>query len=360
MENTVAIALSGGVDSLFSALLLKHRGLPLFGIHFITGFEKTAPLNQGDSTPEGPGFEMENHPLKAMEEGLGFPIKILDIRGEFKREVVDYFVAEYAKGRTPNPCMVCNAKIKFGTLLSRANLLGATRLATGHYAKIIADDQGRFHLFRGADPIKDQSYFLSLLNQAQLSSAIFPLENLTKKDVRRMAGEQGLNPVLSSESQDICFIQECSYRDFLSLQPEFSSRAGSIVDRSGRQIGAHQGLHSYTVGQRRGINIPASEPYYVIQMIPEENILVVGHREDLLVSECRVAKINWIGEKPLSEMEAFTQVRYRHEAVPSRIIPTGEDTATVCFREPQAAVTPGQGAVFYDKNEVLGGGWIES
>jgi tRNA-specific 2-thiouridylase len=359
MKEPVAIAVSGGVDSLVSAFLLKQQGFPLFGIHFLTGFEKTGPLPEDSIQNTGQDSKAQGNALQALGDQLGIPVKSLDIREEFKARVVDYFISEYAKGRTPNPCMVCNPEIKFGTLLNVARSAGANRLATGHYAKVTRDEKGRFHLFRGADPEKDQSYFLAFLNQARLASAIFPLGDLTKAHVVEMARKQGLNPIFSNESQDICFIQGCSYRDFLFHQPGFSSKPGPIADLSGKILGSHQGLHRYTIGQRRGINLPAPNPYYVLRMIPGENKLVVGQKQDLLVSRCRVAKINWIMEKPVSGMELHTRVRYRHEAVPSSVVLTGDDTATVFFREPQAAVTPGQGAVFYSNDEVLGGGWIE-
>jgi tRNA-specific 2-thiouridylase len=359
MKQPVAIAVSGGVDSLVSAFLLKQQGIPLFGIHFITGFEKTGPLLKDWIKAEGQDSDSQGNAFKAMGDQLGIPVKTLDMREAFKKRVVDYFISEYAKGRTPNPCMVCNPEVKFGALLNEARSLGATRLATGHYAKITRDEKGRFHLFRGADPGKDQSYFLAFLNQARLSSAMFPLEDLTKAEVIEIARQQGLNPVFTRESQDICFIQDGSYRDFLFQQPGFDSLPGPIVDLLGKTLGHHQGLHRYTIGQRRGINLPAQNPYYVIRLIPNENKLVVGQKQDLPVSECRVAKINWIMEKPVSGMDVHTRVRYRHEAVPSKVMLTGDDSGTVFFREPQAAVTPGQAAVFYAHDEVLGGGWIE-
>ena len=344
MEQKIAVALSGGVDSLVSAWLLKQQNYRLFGIHFITGFEDPATETN----------------IASISDQLSLPVTTVDIRDEFKQHVVDYFISAYQTGRTPNPCIVCNSRIKFGVLLEIAIKMGAARLATGHYAGIGRDDQGGMHLYRGTDPIKDQSYFLAFLTSAQLARACFPLSDLAKTDVIRLAKSHGLKPADRNESQDICFIRGCSYAEFLSRMPGFAAGQGPILDMNGKEIGRHPGLHHFTVGQRRGINVPFSEPYYVIRMDVGKNQLVVGVKDDLLSSGCRVSGINWIAESPESPMDVWTQVRYRNKPVPSTLVPTGEKSATVHFKHPQAAITPGQGAVFYRKNEVLGGGWIEN
>ncbi len=219
---------------------------------------------------------------------------------------------------------------------------------------------GRFHLLRGIDRKKDQSYFLAFMTQKQLARACFPLGKMTKSDVQRLAKEKGLRPEIKKESQDICFIKDNRYGDFLLQQRDFKAKPGNIVDIKGNILGRHNGLHLFTIGQRRGINCPASEPYYVVRIDIKQNQLVVGLKKDLLSSSCRVSKINWIIEKPSSPLDVYTRVRYRHNAVRSRLIPNGETSATIVFNTPQSAVTPGQGAVFYKDDEVIGGGWIDA
>jgi tRNA-specific 2-thiouridylase len=273
--------------------------------------------------------------------------------------VVDYFVKTYQRGKTPNPCLVCNPSIKFGTVLSAARERGVSCLATGHYARTETDENGRFRLFKGADHQKDQSYFLGFLSQEQLKAACFPLGNMTKAAVRKLAEETGLHPLSKEESQDVCFIKGTTYGEFLARQKSFEPRPGPIEDVSGNVLGQHNGLHLFTIGQRRGIHCPASEPYYVVRIDILNNRLVVGFKKDLFSSECRVSGINWIGGGPASPITAHIRLRYRHKAVPSLVFPIGKDTAIVKFKEAQSAVTPGQGAVFYREDEVLGGGWIE-
>jgi tRNA-specific 2-thiouridylase len=362
MKKTVAVALSGGIDSLVSACLLSEMGYDVIGIHFVTGFE---PLPASAESPSDRcrGIDETIFRHKAdfarIERHLGIRVEVVDISAEFRQTVVDYFISAYASGRTPNPCLVCNRSIKFKTILNFAKTLGAEKLATGHYAGIREDENGLFHLFRGMDPVKDQSYFLAFLTQSQLAAAVFPLGGMKKKDVISWANSRNLAPVHRSESQDICFIQDATYGDFLSRQADFKPRPGLITDIQGRVLGSHKGLHLYTIGQRRGINCPAADPYYVVRMDPDENLLVVGSKDDLLFSGCRVAGINWIGIIPEPSSDLYTQVRYRHGAVKSRVIPVGTGEADVVFHHSQSAITPGQGAVFYRNDEVLGGGFIE-
>jgi len=271
---------------------------------------------------------------------------------------VDYFTAAYRNGETPNPCLVCNPAIKFGALLDEARRLGASRLATGHYARVEKRQGMRYRLRRGVDESKDQSYFLSRLTQAQLARACFPLGALTKANVKALAATEKLQPLTRQESQDVCFIRDTSYADFLIRTTGIRPQPGDIVDTAGHRVGSHSGLHRYTVGQRRGINCPASEAYYVIRIDTRSNRLVVGSKDELVVESCRVTGINWITAIPESPITARTRIRYRHIAVPSTVSPVGHDAAVVRFAEPQAAVTPGQGAVFYQGDEVVGGGWI--
>ena len=351
MKPTIAVAMSGGVDSLTAAYLLKRQGYPVFGIHFISGYESPVDVC-------GSNIDCVREKFFRLGEQIEITVKVMDCRTEFKQNVVDYFVSTYLSGHTPNPCLTCNPKIKFGKLLQSVIQQGAERLATGHYARVRADDSGKFHLLKGMDPRKDQSYFLARLTQAQLAKACFPLGCLTKSEVKRIAHAEGLRPVMESESQDICFIKNEPYQTFLAAQPRFETAEGPIVDRDGNTIGRHPGLHSFTIGQRRGINCPAAEPYYVIRIDREANRLVVGSKQDLLRSECRVVDINWIQAVPRNPQKVYTRVRYRTKEVPSTVIPQDDRTVIVRFQTPQAAVTPGQGAVFYQEDEILGGGWI--
>lgn len=362
MPETIAIALSGGIDSLMTAALLKDQGYHLIGVHFLTGFEtayqKEAVLRTTAGDFETMADQARRH-LAPMVAQLDIPLHILDLRAEFKQHVVDYFVQSYQGGKTPNPCQKCNPSIKFGLLFEAAERLGATRLATGHYARLKPAKDGRMRLFRGVDNTKDQSYFLARLSQAQLNIAFFPLGEYTKDQTRQMAHRKGIRPAASQESQDICFIKNGTYGEFLEQQPGFNAKPGPIVDLEGNRLGTHNGLYLFTIGQRRGINCPSSEPYYVARIDVSQNTLVVGRKTDLSAEAFKVQAINWIIHRPDSSIPVTVRVRYRHQAVPATLVPIGGDQAEVIFDEPQSAVTPGQGAVFYDKDEVLGGGWIQ-
>ncbi len=351
MRKTTAVALSGGIDSLMAACFLKEQGQDVIGIHFATGFETALSHTQ---------HPLANSRLKILDLGkqLGIPLEIVDIRAEFQDKVVDYFTRTYKKGQTPNPCMRCNPTIKFGKILSYAHVLGAQRLATGHYAKIKKDPDGKFHLHKGRDDQKDQSYFLARLTQQQLGNACFPLGAMKKSDVKQIAAQKGLRPVTRDESQDVCFIKHSSYGEFLSAQEGFEPRPGLIENVDRQVIGKHNGLHLFTIGQRRGINCPAAQPYYVIRLDVERNLLTVGAKKDLLSSECNVVEINWIGKAPTVPMDAHTRIRYRSKEAASMILPQDKSTAIVRFKKPQTAITPGQCAVFYQGDEILGGGWI--
>lgn len=344
MTGPVAIAVSGGVDSLVSAYLLKQQHIDIFGIHFLTGYEKAV--------------EPESTKIQDLCRQLDMPVVIVDLKTQFKEMVVDYFTAAYQNGKTPNPCLVCNPAIKFGVLLKEARRMGASRLATGHYARVTEGRGGRYRLRKGVDENKDQSYFLSRLTQDQLARACFPLGTWNKEQVRSLAAEKQLLPVTRQESQDVCFIRDRNYTDFLLRTTGICPQPGDIVDTGGRRVGTHNGLHRYTVGQRRGINCPASQPYYVVRIDTQSNHLVVGGKDDLVARQCRVAGINWTAGLPGGPIAVDTRIRYRHRAVPSMVSPVGHDGAVVRFYQPQSAVTPGQGAVFYQGDEVVGGGWI--
>jgi tRNA-specific 2-thiouridylase len=345
VNRTIAVAVSGGVDSMIAAYLLKQEYPQVFGLHFLTGFEP-------------PPAEHSRQAAQSIGGQLGIPVHVVDLSADFKRNVVDYFSATYLSGETPNPCVICNPSIKFGVLLRFAQGLGADCLATGHYAVVRQDPSGRYRLLKAADRRKDQSYFLARLTQAQLAETRFPLGSLTKADVREVAARGGLKPPATQESQDVCFIKAGSYPEFIAAMSGRPSEPGLIETTEGDVIGEHQGLHAFTVGQRRGIKCPAAEPYYVVRLDTARNRLVVGPKKDLLTAECRVAAINWIRPPPKEPLRVNARVRYRTRETPATLIPLTEESARLRFDPPQPAVTPGQAAVFYDGDEVLGGGFI--
>ncbi len=349
MKTKIAVALSGGIDSLTAAFLLRQREEEVIGLHFRTGYEPY-PASRSRSK------------AAALSERLAIPVYYEDVSCEFKQLVVDYFISGYRAGLTPNPCVVCNPQIKFGVLLDRARRHGAERLATGHYAAVRRDPTGWFRLFKGKDAAKDQSYFLFALRQEQLARACFPLSQMTKREVRLLAAEQRLVPLEKTESQDVCFISGEEYTAFLKRCDPGILRPGPITTPGGRVIGEHPGIAAFTIGQRRGIQCPAAAPYYVVGKDPNARSLVVGHREDLYASGCRVVGVNWIAPPPEGSRPARTRLRYRSPETPARLVPCSPDFSVIdlLFDTPQLAVAPGQAAVFYDGDEVLGGGFIES
>jgi tRNA-specific 2-thiouridylase len=345
-KETVAVAVSGGVDSMVTALLLKQQGHSVLALHMI--------LRPED--PPEPGKQ-----IKELTARLGVTLHLVDLRLAFQKQVIEPFVDAYRKGMTPNPCVVCNPRIKFSLLQEKAIELGANSLATGHYARILFDSsQGILRLFRGRDRAKDQSYFLYGLNQLRLGRTFFPLGDYRKRDVRQLAAEAGMGGYYRAESQEICFISGRDYRDFLAGQlGRDLPGPGPVLDLEDRRLGKHKGIHRYTIGQRRGIGIPASTPYYVVGLEPESNIVRVGRKSDLRRRELLVKNVNWIAmSPPSSNFEALVQVRSRHREAPA-MVEVGEEHSLISFFEPQEAITPGQSGVFYHDEEVLGGGIIE-
>lgn len=337
------MALSGGVDSAVAASLLMAEGYEVFGVH----------LFLAETSPPG------EH-LTALAQALGISLAVLDLRPEFGKLVVDYFLSAYGRGRTPNPCVRCNASIKFGVVWNKVRDLGASHLATGHYVRLGRGPAGDFALFRGADQAKDQSYFLCQLSRQVLPHLMFPLGDLTKPEVRRRARELNL-PLVEScrESQEICFIKDPRYLDFIRRRQGCLGPGGDVVDRQGRLVGRHRGLACYTVGQRRGLGLPGPEPYYVLEIQPEANRLVVGVKVELFSAGLRASQVNWLIEPPVVDVSATAVIRYRHPGVPARITSVGADQVEVLFATPQAAVAPGQAVAFYRGDRLLGGGWIE-
>lgn len=332
----VAVALSGGVDSFVAALLLKEQGHDVFGVHM-----------QVSDDPRGVEAS------RKAAEFLGIGHHVLDLREAFERLVVEPFLRSYLEGRTPNPCVLCNERAKFELLKGFALGLGAEAFATGHYVRK-GTWQGRETLWRGRDGRRDQSYFLWRLTQEHLRGVIFPLGDYTKEEVRRLASSKGYVP--PGESREICFIRG-DYRRFIEDRLGGEVKPGPIVDREGRVLGWHLGVHRFTVGQRHGLGLRASRPYYVIG-IEGNRVVVVGSEEDLYSRRLRAHGVNWIwGEPPGEEFSALGQIRYRHRAAPCWVKVEGD--GLYCeFSEPQRAITPGQALVLYDGERLLGGAWI--
>ena len=340
MKQKVAIALSGGIDSLLAGHLLKQSGTDLFGIHFITGYEK------------------ERKNISFVSKQLDIPIQQVDLSDGFEKRVVSYFVSTYLAGKTPNPCVMCNKAIKFGALWEAARTFGADRIATGHYAITSPDRHGRTRLFKGVDSQKEQSYFLSMLSPDLLAKGVFPLGRYTKSEVKKTALTENLEPVEKKESQDICFIHHGDAGRFIAWKTGITETKGDIVKSDGTVMGEHDGVFKFTVGQRRKINCPGPEPYYVKTIDPRNNTLVIGTRDEILKKSFYIDSFNRISSDLEFPFRAVTKIRYNHPGARSIVVKEGE-RYKVEFEEPQHAVAPGQTAVFYKNNEVLGGGIIQ-
>lgn len=355
-----AVAMSGGVDSSVAAALLQAEGRAVIGVTMnLFARPEGACDPAGTRSCCGAGARRD---AGAVAAALGIPYYVADFRRTFERAVIDDFIAEYARGRTPNPCLRCNRFLKFGPLLRRAGRLGAETLATGHYARLETDPaSGRRLLLKGADPDKDQSYFLYPLSQDELRRTIFPVGGLRKADVRALARRFGLPVADKPESQEICFVPGDDYIRFLRDRIPRVFVSGPIVDPAGRTIGRHSGLPGFTIGQRKGLGLSSPRPLYVIALRPDANTVVAGPNESLFRSRFRVGDLHWVALAGLSEpLRAKVKVRYRQTETPALLHPESDGSVTVEFERAQRAVTPGQAAVFYDGEIVLGGGTIEA
>lgn len=347
-KKPVAVALSGGVDSSMVAFLLKKAGNEVIGM--------TMRLWSDDKQHYSCPSKANIVDAEDICRTLGVPFHLIDLETDFKQHVVDYFCREYARGRTPNPCIACNRYIKFGCLLDHAVSLGAGYLSTGHYARVNYHD-GTYHLLKGIDRDKDQSYMLYTLGQDKLSRVLFPLGDYTKAQVRNLAEQKGLPAAGKPSSQDICFIAS-DYAAFLSQY--FAATPGDIVNSHGEVLGRHKGTAFYTIGQRHGLGLATAEPLYVTKIDPDSSRLIVGSKAELYRSRLTAAEVSWVSGKPPSEpMTVAVKIRYRSPDVAATLYPNADSTE-VRFSEPQPAVTPGQAVVFYQDNEVLGGGTIEN
>jgi len=358
----VVVGMSGGVDSSTAAALLQRQGYEVIGVGLrLPLLQAGLPAAAGCNSPRrccGPAA-MED--ARAVANQLGIRFAALDYQELFSREIIEQFFRAYAEGRTPNPCAECNRLIKFGRLLEFARIIGADFLATGHYARTALDPQsGRHLLLKGADREKDQSYFLYGLSQEQLAAALFPLGAMTKEETRRLARSFGLPVSEKPGSQDICFLGEGDYRSLLAERHPESLQAGPIVDRRGRVLGTHKGVAGFTVGQRKSLGIAAGAPLYVLALRPAARTVVVGTKEELQQEKFTVAEINWIAfDPPPDNLEAEVKVRYRQPEQPAAIRMLAPGRAEVRWHSPQPAAAPGQSAVFYRGEGVLGGGIIE-
>ena len=364
----IAVAMSGGGDSSAAAAILKEQGHELVGFTMQL-WDQRRGINideNGDPLPSRCCSLDDVYDARRVAEELGFPFYVLNLERDFERDVVQPFVTSYLNGETPIPCVSCNSRLKFASLDRLAESLGCEKVATGHYARVEFDAAtNRYKLLRGLNSQKDQSYFLWELTQEQLSRALFPLGEMSKPEARDAARQHGLAVAEKKESQEICFVPDGDYAGFIDryLEAEDATErlpgTGEIVDTSGRVIGAHTGIHRYTIGQRRGIGIADERPLYVISLEAEKNRVTVGSQEELLGQEFTAAGVNWIAlDDPQEPVKAEVRVRYRHTPALATITPLAEHRVQVIFDEPQRAITPGQATVFYRGDEVVGGGWI--
>lgn len=349
----VVVGMSGGVDSSATAALLLEQGYDVVGITL-----KLWPqdcVNRAEDKCCGPQAVTD---ARAVCHKLGVPYYLIDEAADFQKHVIQYFADEYKAGRTPNPCVMCNQNLKFGRLIERANQLGAEFIATGHFARLERLN-GRVLLKRGRDLRKDQSYFLFSLRQDQLARAMFPLGEKTKSDTRDVARHCNLKTADKEESMEICFVPDNDYGGFLEQAMLVQKHRGEIVDMQGRLLGYHDGIEFYTIGQRRGLGVSSPQPLYVIELDAARNRVIVGDDSALARDEFTVDRCNWIPfSDPPPRFEATAKIRYNHPGTPATVLPLADGRARVKLQTAQRAITPGQAAVFYQDDLVLGGGWI--
>ena len=350
----IVVAMSGGVDSSVAAALLVEAG------HDVVGVSMQLYDASAGEQRFGTCCTLDDlHDARRVAHGLGIPHYVVNLERRFQDVVVSNFVREYADGRTPIPCAHCNSELKFSTLVEQALGFAAARVATGHYARVTRDAAGVYHLWRGADDRKDQAYFLFALTQAQLARALFPVGGLSKDEVRRLALARGLRVAEKPDSQEICFVPDGEYAAVVDRHLP-GDRCGLVVDAQGRVLGRHDGVHHFTVGQRKGLRISAPEPLYVVRLDADRRLVQVGPKAALERRTLTAAGMNWVaGAPPAGDIRAQVQIRSRHAAAEARVTPVGADRMAVEFDAPQSAITPGQAAVVFQGHDVLGGGWID-
>jgi tRNA-specific 2-thiouridylase len=354
INQRVVVAMSGGVDSSMAAALLLEQGYEVIGI-MLRLWAEAGPAANRCCTPDAVAD------AQRVADLLGIPFYVRDYKEIFKQTIVDFFTETYARGLTPNPCLLCNRQIRFGHLLDEALALDAGYLATGHYARVRRTASGEYQLLKGIDPAKDQSYVLHRLGQAQLAHALFPVGEYTKPEVRAMARSRGLPVSDRPDSQDLCFLGNGDYRDFLSRHAPRAAEPGPILDTAGRKLGEHRGLPYYTTGQRKGLGIAAPKPLYVLALDTVRNAVVVGTAEELGRRDLTAADVTYIsGQPPEGPLPVIAKIRYKAPGAAATLTPLPEGRVRVQFEESLRDITPGQGAVFYQSDMVLGGGTIEA
>jgi tRNA-specific 2-thiouridylase len=356
----IVVAMSGGVDSSVAAAMLADQG------HEVIGLSMQLYDQSEGQTSFGSCCSIDDlHDARRVAAAIDIPHYIVNFERQFDEQVISNFIEEYAAGRTPLPCAHCNSDLKFATLADRARAFGADAVATGHYARV-ACEGGRYALKRGVDAARDQSYFLFSLTQAQLMRAVFPVGDRPKADVREYARRRRLPVADKPDSQEICFIPDNDYRAFVTRSLPETAREGVVVDESGKVLGSHEGVHRFTVGQRKGLGVQSASgaPMYVLALRPAEQQVVVGPKTSLERVRLTASGVNWIVDTPEGPRRVAAQIRHRHQAAAATVrpilpSPSGAERAEVVFDLPQLAITPGQAVVFYDGDEVVGGGWIE-
>lgn len=364
----IAVAMSGGVDSSAAAALLKEQGHELVGFTMqLWNQRRNINVDEnGDPLPSRCCSLDDVYDARRVCESLGMPFYVLNLEKEFEDAVVEPFVQSYLSGETPIPCVACNSRLKFASLDRMAQSLGCDKVATGHYARVEYDESlNRYRLFRGKNHWKDQSYFLWELTQEQLSHAFFPLGEMLKSEVRELARGADLYVAEKAESQEICFVPDGKYSEFIDRYLDNESRetekplTGDIVNSIGEKIGVHTGIHRYTIGQRRGLGIAHEKPLYVVQIERAKNQIIVGEAVELDALEFVAKGVNWVAfDTPTKPIRAEVKVRYRHDPALATIHTLSDERVRVVFDEPQRAITPGQATIFYSGEEVLGGGWV--
>jgi tRNA-specific 2-thiouridylase len=362
----IAVAMSGGVDSSAVAALLQQQGHTVVGLTMQLWNQRRLPELQGDGPAQHRCCSLDDvYDAKAVAQHLNFPHYVVNFEAQFEARVVRPFVDQYLAGRTPIACTNCNNDVKFEPLLRMARQIGAERLATGHYARVRRNEEtARCELLRARDDSKDQSYFLWGLTQEQLSRSEFPLGELTKEEVRALARRANLPVAEKPESMELCFVPTGNYVQFIHAYSKergipLENAEGNIVNEAGDVIGRHNGVHGFTIGQRKGLGFAAGKPLYVLSIDPEKNRVVVGEDDVLRKTNCELEDVNWVSiEKPQVPLRVFAKIRHKHDPAPATVEPLDSNSARVTFDAPQRAITPGQAAVFYDGDRVVGGGWI--
>ena len=366
-QPTIAVAMSGGVDSSAVAAMLRAGGHSIVGLTMQLWNQRRLAGHAGmPESVQGRCCSIDDvYDARRVAEKINIPYYVVNHEARFERDVVKPFVSEYLAGRTPIPCSLCNNFLKFDEFLIMARQIGAEKIATGHYARVsFSEETGRWLLQRPVDHAKDQTYFLFGLTQEQLSRTLFPLGGLTKAEVREIARQHGLASAEKPESQEICFVPGGDYKRFIEAYLEEQGEAlpdssGELVTTDGASIGEHAGVHNFTVGQRKGLGIATGSPLYVIQINPSDHKVILGKDQELFSTKLRARDLNWISLARLTEPKRVSiKIRHRHEPAMAWIKKSGDDEITATFDTPQRAITPGQAAVFYDGDDVVGGGWI--